>query len=125
MYRLSSRKMISAAHSLRDYDGPCANIHGHNWNIKIDVLAEILNETGLAIDFMELDKILDDVAGRFDHKNFNDFPPFNAINPTAENIARYFFTEMKKMLPEFAKLEKVSIWETEQYKVEYFENNPQ
>ncbi len=123
MYRLSSRKMISAAHILRDYDGPCARLHGHNWNVKIDVLSNELNAVGLSIDFKDLDDILWKVAGRFDHNNFNDFAPFDKINPTAENIARYFFGEIKKLLPEQVVLEKISIWETDDYLVEYFEND--
>jgi 6-pyruvoyltetrahydropterin/6-carboxytetrahydropterin synthase len=123
MYRLSSKKMISAAHVLRGYDGPCSRLHGHNWNVKIDVLSSELNEIGLSIDFNDLDDILWQVAGPFDHNNFNDFPPFDKINPTAENISRYFFNEIKKRLPEYVKLEKVSIWETDDYLVEYFEND--
>jgi 6-pyruvoyltetrahydropterin/6-carboxytetrahydropterin synthase len=123
MFRLSSKKMISAAHILRDYDGPCARLHGHNWHIKIDVLSDTLDNVGLAIDFKDLDDILWQVAGPFDHNNFNDFPPFDKINPTAENISRYFFNEIKKRLPENVTLEKITIWETEDYLVEYFEDN--
>jgi len=125
MFRLSSKKMISAAHVLRGYEGPCARLHGHNWNVKIDVLSMKLDDVGLAIDFKDLDDILWQVVGPFDHNNFNDFPPFDKINPTAENISRYFFDEIKKRLPEHVILEKISIWETDDYLVEYFENNQQ
>lgn len=125
MYRLSTKKMISAAHILRNYEGPCASLHGHNWHVKIDVLANALNDVGLAIDFKDLDDLIWQVAGRFDHQNFNDFSPFDKINPTAENIARYFFEEMSKKLPVALRLEKVTIWETENYLVEYFENDHQ
>jgi len=123
MYRLSTQKMISAAHVLRDYDGPCARLHGHNWNIKLDVIAEQLNKVGISLDFMDMDTILWQVVGPFDHNNFNDFPPFNTINPTAENIAKYFFNEVKKRLPAGIDMEKITIWETDQYQVEYFEDN--
>lgn len=123
MYRLSSVKMISAAHILRDYKGPCARLHGHNWNVKIDVRSEELNKVGLCIDFKELDDILWKVIGPFDHNNFNDFAPFDKINPTAENISKYFYNEVKKLIPEKVHLEKISIWETDTYLVEYFETN--
>jgi 6-pyruvoyltetrahydropterin/6-carboxytetrahydropterin synthase len=115
--------MISAAHVLRNYEGPCARLHGHNWNIKIDVMSGKLNETGFTIDFRDLDELLWKVVGPYDHNNFNDFAPFDKINPTAENIARYFFNEIKKLLPEMVELEKISIWETENYLVEYFEDH--
>ena len=115
--------MISAAHVLRDYDGPCSRVHGHNWFVKIDVCTEQLNSVGLSIDFKDLDDILWEVIGPFDHNNFNDFKPFDELNPTAENIARYFHEQIKKRLPQEIKLEKTTIWETEDYLVEYFENN--
>lgn len=123
MFRLSSIKMISAAHVLRDYEGPCARVHGHNWNVKIDVLSDQLNNVGLCIDFKQLDEILWKVIGPFDHNNFNIIAPFDKINPTAENIAKYFYGEIKKLLPESVVLDKISIWETENYLVEYFESN--
>ena len=123
MFRLSTKKMISAAHVLRDYDGPCARLHGHNWNIKLDVLSDAPDNIGITVDFLDLDKILWDVIGPFDHNNFNDFPPFDTINPSAENVAKYFYDEIKKKLPPGIKIDKISIWETEQYLVEYFEND--
>ncbi|MCB0281152.1 MAG: 6-carboxytetrahydropterin synthase QueD [Calditrichae bacterium] len=123
MYRLSTKKMISAAHILHGYDGPCSRLHGHNWNVKIDVLSDYLDKVGLSIDFMDLDDLLWQVIGRFDHRHFNDIAPFDKMNPTAENIARYFFDEIKEKLPKHVKLEKITIWETEEYLVEYFENH--
>lgn len=123
MYKLSTQKMISAAHVLRNYEGPCARLHGHNWNVKIDVLSNELNPIGLTMDFKDLDDILWEVIGPFDHNNFNDFPPFNKINPTAENVAQFFFNKIKQKLPANVKMAKISIWETDQYMVEYFEND--
>jgi 6-pyruvoyltetrahydropterin/6-carboxytetrahydropterin synthase len=123
MFRLSTQKVISAAHILRDYQGPCARLHGHNWNVKLDVISSELNDIGLTVDFLDLDKILWDVIGPFDHNNFNDFPPFNTINPTAENVAKYFYHEIKKKLPKGVEIDKIAIWETENYLVEYFEDH--
>ena len=123
MYRLSSRKMISAAHVLRDYEGPCARLHGHNWNVKLDVLCGTLNHVGITLDFLDLDTVLWQVIGPYDHNNFNDFPPFDKLNPTAENVAKFFYDEIKKKLPAGVKIDKISIWETEQYLVEYFEDH--
>lgn len=119
MYRLSIELKISAAHQLRDYDGPCARLHGHNWKIKVEVTAEKLDDVGIAIDFSDLKKITWKVVGQFDHNNFNDIAPFDKINPTAENIAHYFYHEIARLLPEDIKLTFVEIWETEKYRVSY------
>jgi len=119
MYRLSIEHNISSAHQLRDYDGPCTRLHGHNWKVKVDVTATKLNSVGIAIDFLELKKITWQVVGRFDHNNFNQLAPFDKINPTAENIAKYFYDEITVLLPVEIRLNKVEIFETDEYRVSY------
>ncbi len=121
MFRLSTTKMISSAHTLRNYDGPCGRLHGHNWHVKMDVLATDVDDIGLAIDFKDMDDLLWQVIGPYDHANFNDFSPFDRINPSAENIAREVYRRLKELLPENIRLEKITIWETENYLVEYYE----
>ena len=119
MYRLSIETKISAAHQLGDYDGPCARVHGHNWKIKVEVVADKLNEIGIAIDFSDLKNITWNVIGRFDHNNFNDLAPFDKLNPTAENIAKYFYDEISTQLPQGIALTVIEIWETDKYRVAY------
>ncbi len=121
MFTLSIQKEISAAHQLRDYDGPCANIHGHNWQIKVEVSAENLDHVGIAIDFSDIEHLLWQIIGLYDHRNFNDIAPFDQINPTAENIARYVYHEMQKVLPEGIGIKNVQLWETDTYRVTYEE----
>ncbi len=121
MYRLSIESKISAAHRLRDYDGPCARVHGHNWKIRVEVTATQLNKVGIAIDFSDLKKITWQVIGPFDHNDFNKIAPFDKLNPTAENIARFFYGEIDKLLPEGISLALIEIWETDKYRVAYAE----
>jgi 6-pyruvoyltetrahydropterin/6-carboxytetrahydropterin synthase len=119
MYNLSIVTSISAAHLLRDYEGPCSLLHGHNWKIKVEVSSDELNEQGIAIDFLDLKNITWKVIGPFDHNNFNDISPFDKLNPTAENIVKYFYEEIGKLLPTNINLKSIRLWETEKYAVEY------
>jgi 6-pyruvoyl-tetrahydropterin synthase len=49
---------------------------------------------------MYLQKKTEEVVSQFDHRDLNTTPPFDhALNPTSENIARYFFDELKKHMP--------------------------
>ena len=121
MFTLSVQKEISAAHQLRDYDGPCARIHGHNWKIKIEVQADKLDHVGIAIDFTDIEDLLWKIIGAYDHSNFNEIEPFDRINPTAENIACYIYEEMKKLLPSGIDMKSVQLWETDTYRVTYEE----
>jgi 6-pyruvoyltetrahydropterin/6-carboxytetrahydropterin synthase len=119
MYTLSVEKVISTAHQLRDYDGPCARVHGHNWRVKIEIQSEILDKSGIAIDFSELDEKLWEVIGPFDHQLINSVPPFDKFNPTAENLVKFIYDQLKIKLSDKVSLRKVSVWETDEYMVSY------
>jgi 6-pyruvoyltetrahydropterin/6-carboxytetrahydropterin synthase len=113
---------FAAAHSLRDYPGNCSRLHGHNWGVEVKVQSEVLDETGIAIDFREIKNQTKEVANRLDHFYLNDIKPFDEINPTAENIAKYFFDELKKLInTDVVSVKEVTIWETPRSAVTYSE----
>ena len=113
---------FAAAHSLRDYPGNCSRLHGHNWGVEVKVQSEVLDETGIAIDFREIKNQTKEVANRLDHYYLNDIKPFDKINPTAENIAKYFFDELKKLInTDTVSVKEVTIWETPRSAVTYSE----
>lgn len=113
---------FAAAHSLRDYPGNCSRLHGHNWGVEVKVQSEVLDETGIAIDFREIKNQTKEVANRLDHFYLNDIKPFDEINPTAENIAKYFFDELKKLInTDTISVKEVTIWETPRSAVTYSE----
>lgn len=101
---------FSAAHSLRDYPGDCANLHGHNWHLEITV-GGTLNESGMVMDFRELKRQVKAITDTLDHKYINEVPPFDTINPTAENLAKYIFDELENTLPQHCWAQQISIWE--------------
>lgn len=83
------RDEFSAAHALRHYEGKCENPHGHNFRVEAVVRGDAPDEkTGMLLDFKILKNLLRDALARFDHKMLNDEPPFDALNPSSENIAR-------------------------------------
>ncbi|MCS7229595.1 MAG: 6-carboxytetrahydropterin synthase QueD [Candidatus Kryptonium sp.] len=123
MYKISVQKKFSASHIIRDYPGECGRLHGHNWNVKVVVKTKELNNFGMAIDFKELAKILNEIVDKLDHYHLNDIPPFDKIQPTAENLAKFFYDELKVKLGKYNNLEidLVEIWETEKYTAIYQE----
>jgi len=100
MYLISIERHFDAAHYLRDYQGKCENLHGHRYVVVAKVKASHLNEIGLAFDFTVLEKKLDEILSRFDHTCLNDDPPFDKINPSAENIASTIYDDLKPLLTE-------------------------
>jgi len=113
---------FASAHSLRNYPGDCSRLHGHNWGVEVMVYSSKLDETGIAIDFREIKKQTKVVAKRLDHQYLNEIKPFDALNPTAENIAKYFFDEVGLLINnQDVKVKEVTIWETPRASVTYSE----
>lgn len=107
---------FSSAHRLRDYCGKCENIHGHNWKVRLYVTRNELDKTGFVMDFKDIDRVLKKVTDFLDHRDLNDLPQFQTVNPTAENIAQFIFTESSKEITAFdsaISVSKVCVWESE------------
>lgn len=121
-YTLRVACEFAAAHSLRDYDGDCSRLHGHNWRVEAEVRARELDAAGMGMDFREIRRNLREVAGELDHRYLNDIAPFDTINPTAENIARHFFRELGARLDRRAiSVAAVTVWENDRASVRYTE----
>ncbi len=113
MYEVTIETHFSAAHRLRQYDGECERLHGHNWKVKISVTSEKLDELGMVMDFRELKEKTSVVMDGFDHWYLNEVPPFTELNPTTENIAKYTFDELSKTInTDSIRVSKVIIWES-------------
>ena len=111
---------FASAHSLRDYPGDCARLHGHNWQVEVSVCSQVLDDSGIAIDFREIKKQTKLVVKRLDHQYLNEIKPFDVLNPTAENIAKYFFEEIDILINnKDVKVKEVTIWETTRSAVTY------
>jgi 6-pyruvoyltetrahydropterin/6-carboxytetrahydropterin synthase len=121
MYELVVKRRFSAAHQLRGYHGKCENLHGHTYRVDVFVRADKINDIGLAADFKELKIIIDALLDRFDHHLANEVPPFDRLNPSAENMARVFFEELKKQMPSGVVLSKITVWESEDAGATYSE----
>lgn len=121
-YTLKVVTDFASAHTLRDYPGACSRMHGHNWKVEAEVEATELNSIGMAIDFKEIKREVRDIAGKLDHYYLNEIEPFTEINPTAENIAKYFFQELAKRLNnDSITVSALTLWETERACVRYQE----
>ena len=120
MYEITVEKHFDAAHYLRDYQGKCENLHGHRYTIVVKVSASKLNDIGLAYDFADLKRHLNGILERFDHTCLNDVPPFDRINPSAENIASTIYGEFKeKLAADPITLTAVEAWESPEQGVSY------
>ena len=114
MFEVSVVRTFCSAHRLRGYRGKCEDLHGHNWRVEVGATADALNELGMVIDFGELKKALDEVLAGLDHRYLNECPPFDAINPSSENLAKFIFDETARRLEgRPARLVRCRVWESD------------
>ena len=109
MYQVTKTLEISCSHVLKDHPGACARLHGHNYHIEVCCQAEALNEQGMVTDF----GLINEIVNKYDHRHLNEFPEFEDMNPTAENIAYIICQRIPNCI-------WVSIEETGGNKAEYY-----
>jgi 6-pyruvoyltetrahydropterin/6-carboxytetrahydropterin synthase len=112
-FQIQVYETFSGAHNLREYEGKCEKLHGHNWKVEVSVSGR-LNRIGMVADFTVLRDVLKSVLLPLDHNFLNEIPYFKKHNPTSENIAKYIADRMKKDKRLIGiKIESVRVWETE------------
>ena len=122
MYNVSVQGHFSAAHSLREYEGKCEALHGHNWQVEVSVSSEELDKIGMVVDFKIVKKALKEVSALLDHKHLNEVEYFKTTNPTSENIAKFIFDQLKNEIRDTRyEIREVSVWETPNSKATYSE----
>ncbi|HXC30979.1 MAG TPA: 6-carboxytetrahydropterin synthase QueD [Verrucomicrobiae bacterium] len=123
MFQVSVEETFSAGHALRGYRGKCENVHGHNYKVRVLLEGPGLDSTGLLCDFTHLKHVVRGIVAGVDHKFLNDQAPFDAINPSAENLAKFFYDETARQmnaLPAGARIASVTIWETDTTSATYW-----
>ncbi len=113
---------FSAAHYLRNYEGSCSRMHGHNWKVEVEISASRLDKIGMGLDFKLIKQATNKLINRLDHQNLNELAPFDKQNPTSENIAAWLYRELSTILnTDVIRVACVTLWETERACVTYTE----
>ncbi|MCK9224246.1 MAG: 6-carboxytetrahydropterin synthase QueD [Candidatus Muirbacterium halophilum] len=122
MYFLGVKSDFSSAHYLRDYNGKCSNLHGHNWIVEAVFVSKKLDKAYLSVDFTILKKILKEVMYELDHKCLNEIEYFKIKNPTAEVISEFIYNNISEKVQELdinADIYEIKVWESEKSWVSY------
>jgi len=125
-WSVTKRIEFDAAHRLSDYDGKCANLHGHRYVAELTYSTEKLDKQGFVIDFTEIKN----GVGRWIDENWDHATIAHRgnsgisgkvfvlhENPTAENMVAYLYGVAagflrEKELDALIVLERVRIYET-------------
>ena len=117
MFEVAVEHTFAAGHALREYRGKCENVHGHNYRVQVVVRGEKLDKIGMLADFVALKKALRDTCEPMDHVFLNEMPPFDTVNPTAENMAVYIAEKLQDVIgggnSNPVEVAEVKVWETD------------
>ena len=125
-WRLTIDEAFCASHQLRNYNGKCEHLHGHNFGVSVEVEGDRLDPAvEILVDFGELKRLTREAVAALDHTHLNDLPAFGERNPSSENISRHIYQEIKARLTELAphaKLNSVSVSEKGSSRATYLED---
>ncbi len=123
MYEVEITTGFSAAHLLRNYNGKCEQLHGHNYKVSVVARAPSPGVSGMVMDFGDLKRAANAVVDKLDHRFLNEISPFDSIEPSAENLAHYIFQEIAGELGDEAQLlHRVSVWESDSSKATFLKD---
>ena len=113
MYEVTVESGFSSGHYLRNY------------KVRVTLAGETLDEAGLLLDFKLLKHVMRPVIERIDHQMLNDLEPFTVLNPSAENLAKYFYDQTSQQLAGMTagrvRVKDCTIWETDTTTATYYE----
>jgi 6-pyruvoyltetrahydropterin/6-carboxytetrahydropterin synthase len=125
MYEISVDYTFAAGHALRNYKGKCENVHGHNYKVRVTLAGDELNAEGLLMDFAALRAEIKRLVEKLDHHYLNDIPPFDKLNPSAENLAKYICGEIEpRAADQGLQVQGVTVWETDTTSATYRPDKP-
>lgn len=110
-------------HRLPFHDGGCQNIHGHSYQMRVELEGEC-DSRGMVMDYFDMKAIIQPLVDTLDHSFLCDesdsvMCDFFAANPmnvcyvpfptTAENIARYILGEIKPKFAAYPSLGRIAV----------------
>jgi len=122
MYEIYREITFAASHQLRNYNGKCERLHGHNWKIRVHLMGTKLDESGMLIDFHDLDAMMKEATERFDHRHLNEVEEFLEDSPSSEHLARVIFELVDAKLKdnEDVTVRCCDVWENEASRARYY-----
>ena len=106
MMRIAKTVHFDAAHFLTiDSDErPYARMHGHSFQLTVEIEGEPDPETGWVEDFADINDALGEIHDALDHRLLNEVDGLRV--PTLENICRWVAARLQ---PRFAGLARVTV----------------
>ncbi|MBN1282677.1 MAG: 6-carboxytetrahydropterin synthase [Proteobacteria bacterium] len=121
MFELSVNRRFTSTHALFTASGPVEEPHIHDFRLEVRLACETLDGAGMAVDFREIDRAMDGIVGRMEGADLGTAPLLSGLSPSAENIARGVYSNLKEELAGKARVSRVTVWEDPEHSASFFE----
>ena len=78
-------------------------IHGHSYELIIHLNKNLIADEDWIMDFEEIEKFVLPLIKKIDHNLLNEIEGLE--NPTSENLAKWFWNNLKQKIPYIFKIE--------------------
>lgn len=104
--------VFDSAHFLLDYDGDCANIHGHTYKLHVGLRGEVNPATGMVMDFKQLKMIVNPLIKAMDHALLNQRHHFDLSFKATETacVPLKFVSDAYSSFPAMTTAENMTLW---------------
>ena len=95
MYEVAVEISFLATHRMRLGDEGPEPLHEHNWCVRAELEGNELGAEGMLVDFVKVKKLLGEIADKLRWKDLGQVPGLAEKNPSAENVAGYFYEQLR------------------------------
>ena len=110
MFSIRVERVFPATHAVT-IRGVDEEPHAHDWRVRVTLESESLDDDGLLCDFHDLERNLDSILTAFQGVDLNKTPPFDQLNPSAENVAWHLARSLEPELPSGVSVITVAVTE--------------
>lgn len=119
MFTISTETHFCASHQLTLPDGSKEPAHEHNWTVTAKISSNKLNNIGIVMDFQKFKALLDKIVAQFENTSLEKLDYFKQNNPSAENVSKYIYDQLKPQVSEGLKLQSISVVEEPGFRAKY------
>ena len=111
MYEVEVEIIFPASHQVNLAGGEFEPLHEHNWRVRADLAGEKLSPDGLLVDFTIVKQLLEQIADNLHGRDLTQVAALAGESPSAENVARYFYEQLKGRFAPDVRLIAVTVQE--------------
>jgi 6-pyruvoyltetrahydropterin/6-carboxytetrahydropterin synthase len=118
MFNVQVLTSFNAIHAVT-IDGVDEIPHNHEWKVSVTLEGETLDDDGVLIDFLEVERMLADIIEPLEGTDLNTNSILGVKNPSAERVAMYIGDAMHEHISSPVRIQSVTVTEAPNCRTTY------